>query len=212
MIEIPLINITTTNISIDTEITQGQLKKVDTQPNKIEVSAGNGELNIDAQPAKLNIDTYEARSSLGYGHYNYNDFNAKEAQKGKQAARESTAQVSAEGAQKIRGATAVEIADQKLKSSGIIQSMTVFLPQGGADIEAEKGDLNIDYTQRPVEIQWHDLEVKPLEYQPGDVDFTMTQRPEVNIEYVGDPLYVPPSADPGYDPPPRIPQQMVSEK
>jgi hypothetical protein len=212
MIEIPLINITTTNISIDTEITQGQLKKVDTQPNKMEVSAGVGDLSIQTQPAKLSIDTYEARSSLGYGHYNYRDFSTKEAQKGKQTARESTAQVSAEGNQKMRGSTAVEIADQKLKASGIIQSMTVFLPEGGADIQAEKGEVNIDYSPRPVEIQWHDLQIKPLEYQPGDVDFTMTQRPEVDIEYVGDPLYVPPSADPGYDPPPKIPQQLVGEE
>jgi hypothetical protein len=212
MIEIPLINITTTNISIDTEITQGQLKKVDTQPNKMEVSAGNGELNIETQPAKLNIDTYEARSSLGYGHYNYNDFSAKEAQKGKQTAREATSQLSAEGTQKIRGTTAKEIADQKLKASGIIQSMTTFLPEGGADIQVEKGGVTVDYNPKPVDIQWHDLQVKPLEYHPGDVNFTMTQRPEVNIEYVGDPLYVPPSADPGYDPPPKIPQQMVGDK
>ena len=37
-------------------------------------------------------------------------------------------------------------------------------------------------------------------FVPGDIEFTMTQRPDVIIKYVGGPLYVPPSADPDYEP------------
>ena len=37
-------------------------------------------------------------------------------------------------------------------------------------------------------------------FVPGDIEFTMTQRPDVIIKYVGGPLYVPPSSDPNYEP------------
>lgn len=35
-----------------------------------------------------------------------------------------------------------------------------------------------------------------LEFVPGSIEFTVTQKPAVNIEYVGSPIYVPRSADP----------------
>ena len=39
-----------------------------------------------------------------------------------------------------------------------------------------------------------------FEFIPGDIEVTITQRPEVTIKYVGGPLYVPPSADPNHEP------------
>lgn len=33
-----------------------------------------------------------------------------------------------------------------------------------------------------------------VEFIPGSIEMTINQYPEVNIEYVGDPIYVPPSA------------------
>ncbi|MGN1350157.1 MAG: hypothetical protein ACI4VM_04080 [Anaerovoracaceae bacterium] len=35
-----------------------------------------------------------------------------------------------------------------------------------------------------------------MEFVPGSIEFTVTQKPAVNIEYVGSPIYVPRSADP----------------
>ena len=34
----------------------------------------------------------------------------------------------------------------------------------------------------------------------GDIAFNVTQQPDVVIKYIGGPLYVPPSADPNYEP------------
>ena len=34
-----------------------------------------------------------------------------------------------------------------------------------------------------------------IEYIPGSVDFTITQWPNVLIEYIGQPMYVPPRDD-----------------
>ena len=35
-----------------------------------------------------------------------------------------------------------------------------------------------------------------LEFIPGDIEMNITQYPDVVIEYIGGPIYVPPSADP----------------
>ena len=47
-----------------------------------------------------------------------------------------------------------------------------------------------------------DWQINPPHFEciPADVDITMTQRPDVQITYVGSPIYVPRSADPNYRP------------
>ena len=42
------------------------------------------------------------------------------------------------------------------------------------------------------------LKASEFEFVPGSIEFTMTQRQEVNFEYLGKPIYVPKSADPNY--------------
>ena len=37
-------------------------------------------------------------------------------------------------------------------------------------------------------------------FRSGDIELTVTQRPEVIIKYIGGPIYVPPSSDPNYEP------------
>ena len=39
-----------------------------------------------------------------------------------------------------------------------------------------------------------------FEFIPGDIEISISQMPDVRIEYIGEPLYVPPSAAPGYEP------------
>ena len=39
-----------------------------------------------------------------------------------------------------------------------------------------------------------------FEFIPGDIEISVKQQPDVLIKYVGGPLYVPPSADPNYQP------------
>ena len=39
-----------------------------------------------------------------------------------------------------------------------------------------------------------------FEFIPGDIEMSITQRPQVLIEYVGGPIYVPKSANPDYEP------------
>ena len=39
-----------------------------------------------------------------------------------------------------------------------------------------------------------------FEFVPGDIELSITQHPEVRIEYIGGPIYVPPSSDPNFEP------------
>lgn len=41
-------------------------------------------------------------------------------------------------------------------------------------------------------------------FLPPDLELVVTQRPQVVIKYIGGPIYVPPSADPNYSPPPWL--------
>ena len=74
-----------------------------------------------------------------------------------------------------------------------------FLPTTGPDISWDGGELSIQYEMDKLNFDWR-MNQMQFTFVPGDIEFTMTQRPDVIIKYVGGPLYVPPSADPDYEP------------
>lgn len=76
-----------------------------------------------------------------------------------------------------------------------------FLPKENADITFDAGKLNIEYQMGSQDIDWDVHPDSPLEFIPGSVEFIVRDRPRVEIEYIGDPIYVPPSANPNYEPP-----------
>ena len=45
------------------------------------------------------------------------------------------------------------------------------------------------------------IQFTEFEFVPGSIEFIITQMPELDIEYLGDPIYFPRSADPNYEPP-----------
>lgn len=51
---------------------------------------------------------------------------------------------------------------------------------------------------------WNATSKPQLEYVPASIEYSITQYPEVVIEYVGEPIYVPASANPNYVPPPEL--------
>ena len=76
-----------------------------------------------------------------------------------------------------------------------------FLPKEGADITFDAGKLSIDYQLGNQEFDWDVMQRLPMEFIPGSVELIVRDRPRVEIEYVGGPIYVPASADPNYEPP-----------
>ena len=157
-----------------------------------------GGLQIKSRPIRVNIDTFEARNtvtptlarSLQQG-----------AQKGQQAAYQATATYAQQGKLMMETKLGEEVITQFAKSAMIDtrQEALGFIPETGPEITWDAGEMNIRYEMDKLNFDWK-FGQGDFEFTPGDIEFTVTQRPEVVIKYIGGPIYVPPSADPNYEP------------
>jgi hypothetical protein len=204
MVDSNLLSITSIPIKVEMHIRKGELSnpKINDPGKalKMNIQTDKGELEIHSEPPKIKIDTYAARSSLGFGHYNNEDFIKRNANDGISVAYQGTAKIVNEGDQLVRGVSPAEIAAQNNKAGQTIQTIMDFLPKEGADVTFDDGVLNINYDAGDVNIDWDNAGIVPLEFTPGKVEFNITQLPKVEIEYLGDPIYVPPQSDPNYVP------------
>lgn len=197
-----LLQITTIPISIEIKVTNAKLERAeDAQMPKVNITSQNGSYVMKAEPLRINIDTYEARKSLGYGNMTDGDMLARKASDGFTLAFQGTAKVASEGDQLARGMSASEIAIQNARAGATVETIMEFLPKSGADITFDGGTLNIDYQVGSQDFDWDIAQSVPMEFIPGSVEFIIRDRPRVEIEYIGGPIYVPASADPNYEPP-----------
>ncbi len=198
-----LLRITTIPISIELKITNAKLdlpEGSERQP-KVNITTKNGGFVMEAEPLKINIDTYQARKSLGYGHMTDGDMLAQKAQQGFSVAFQGTAKVASDGNALARGASASELALQNARAGATMETIMEFLPKEGADITFDAGKLKIDYQLGTQDFDWETMARMPMEFIPGSVELIVRDRPRVEIEYLGGPIYVPASADPNYEPP-----------
>ncbi len=204
MVEQNLLNITTVPIKVELNITHGGLRNPRVNnPDaafKMDIQTENGELQIRSEPMQIHIDTYAARSSLGYGHYNNMDLFKKKSQEGFSLAYEGTAKIVQDGNQLARGASPSDIAAQHNRAGQTIQTIMDFLPKEGADVTFDKGVLNINYEVGDVNIDWENAQMMPFEFTPGRVEISIAQMPSIEIEYIGGPIYFPASAAPDHEP------------
>ncbi len=196
-----LLRITTIPISIEIKITKAKLELPEDRQPKVNITTKNGGFVMEAEPLKINIDTYEARKSLGLGHMTDGDMLAQKAQEGFSLAFQGTAKVASNGDALARGASASELALQNARAGATMQTIMEFLPKEGADITFDEGKLNIDYQLGSQDFDWDTMARMPMEFIPGSVELIVRDRPRVEIEYVGEPIYVPASANPNYEPP-----------
>lgn len=195
----PLIEIKSIPIEIEMRVTDAKLEysrsKVD-----LEVTRDQGGLSIKSKPIRVKLDTFEARNSI---FPTLATRLADSAQAGKQAAYEATATYARQGKLLLQARIGEEMitnfaADAQfkdLKTNVGIQ----FLPTQGPNISWDKGELSIRYEMDKMNFDWRNQQ-GAFEFIPGDIQITVTQKPDVVIRYVGGALYVPPSADPDYEP------------
>ncbi len=204
MVEPNLLSITTIPIKVELNIVKGGMRnpRVDNPDAafKMDIETKDGNLQIHSEPMKIHIDTYAARSSLGYGNYNNLDLFKRKSEEGFRLAYEGTARIASDGNQLARGVSPSEIAAQHMRAGQTVQTIMDFLPKTGADVTFEDGVLNINYEVGDVNIDWENAQMMPYEFTPGRVEISIAQMPRVEIEYLGGPIYVPPSADPNYQP------------
>lgn len=194
----PLIEIKTVPIEIQMKVTRAHLEYA-RGTAQLEISRDKGGLSIRSQPIRVNIDTFESRNSV---MPTTATVIRQQAQAGKQSAYQATAVLAREGRMMMEARIDQDVIPQLVKEKTMGQPTNLnikFLPTTGPDISWDGGELNIQYEMDKLNFDWR-MKQMQFTFVPGDIEFTMTQRPDVIIKYVGGPLYVPPSADPDYEP------------
>ena len=194
----PLIEITTVPIQIEMKTTNAKLEYA-RGTAEMEVSRDKGGLQIKSRPIRVNIDTFEARNSITPTAVRSIE---QAAQKGREAAYTATATIAQQGKLMMETKLGEEVITKFAKDAykeNIRDVSLDFLPSVPPEITWDVGEMNIRYEMDKLNFDWK-IGGGSFEFTPGDIEFTVTQRPEVLIKYVGGPIYVPPSSDPNYEP------------
>ena len=193
-----LIKITTVPIQYELKINNARYERQSSEA-QLEISRNKGGLSIKSSPVKLHLDSSAARSSVTP---TTTQSVTQAAQKGKEAAYSATAQLAQEGQLLLKADIGQDVIGQILRQRTAAptgQFQLGFIPSAPVDINYEAADLTINYEMDKLNF---DLKVANgnFEFIPGNIEVSITQQPDVLIEYIGGPIYVPPSADPNYEP------------
>ncbi len=155
------------------------------------------QLEIHSQNAEIHIDTYEARKSLGL--MNIEDSIQQYAAKGKEHIQKQTreyVQIGQAMGDIQNGADIGDIVRQKMLEQP--ELYTTFLPSAPADLSFVPAQMDINYKPSDVNLDWQ-IKDSSISYKPGSVHMKIVQYADIDIKYLGGPMYVPPSADPDYE-------------
>ena len=195
----PLIEIKTVPIEIEMKTTPAQLKYTRASA-EVEISRDKGGLSIKSRPIRVKLDTFEARNSITPTAMRSIQ---QSAQRGRQAAYEATATYARNGKifmnAKIGEEKITQLAQESQMRDYKANVNIQFLPSVGPEISWDVGEMNIRYQMDKLNFDWK-LNGGNFEFVSGDIEFSVTQMPDVIIKYVGGPIYVPPSSDPNYEP------------
>ncbi len=192
-----LLKITTVPIQYELKINNARLEYHNSKA-ELEISKNKGGLSIKSRPVRLELDTFEARNSITPTVARSVE---QAAQKGKEAAYSATAQFSQEGQLMLKTKIGEDVIGQIAAQRTQLPTGEFklgFIPTAPVEINYQPADLTINYQMDKLNF---DLKVANgnFEFIPGNIEVTITQHPDILIEYVGGPLYVPPSADPDYE-------------
>lgn len=194
-----LLEITSVPIEIEMRTSRAQLQYT-RGTAELEISRDKKGLSIKSRPIQLNVDTFEMRQSIVPTAARSIE---QSAQKGQQAAYSATAARAQEGELYLKAKFGEDVQAQ-ISKTAISKEMfsqpgMTFIPTQGPEIDWDPGEMNIRYEMDKLNFDWK-IGGGSFEFTPGDIELTVTQRPEVIIKYIGGPIYVPPSADPNYEP------------
>lgn len=195
-----LIEITSVPIEIEMKTSRARLEYARATAD-LEVSRDKGGLSIKSRPIRLNIDTFEMQKSIMPSAAQKIE---QTAQKGKEAAYEATATYAQQGELLLKakvggGDPLAQYSFTALSPDMNAQPGLDFTPSSGPEISWDPAELNIRFEMDKLNFDWR-LSQTQFEFVPGDIEITVKQHPEVLIKYIGGPIYVPPSADPNYEP------------
>lgn len=186
-------------IKVEVNVTRGEFKRVEdsgsnTPSIKVSPKQGGG-LRLQAEPYRMeipesrNYDTYVPSSSYGSGFT---------------LTYEAVARL-ADGGNPAAGIKQTADMDQfsAKRASRSIESVLQSLPKSrNSAVSYSDGVLSVNYRMSGSESSVEELAFSHPEFEfiPGSIEFIIKQMPELDIEYLGDPIYFPRSADPNYEP------------
>ena len=193
----PLIEIRTIPISIQYKVNPAHIERKNVKA-EVEISRDKKGLSIKSRPIRLNIDSFEARNSIspsaGRSVENLANF-------GKQAAYDATATIAREGNMMVnihlREPVIPKIASEKTNPPPSDFNIK-FVPDRPINVDWYPADLQIEYEMDKLNFDWQ-TNRENFQFTPASIEFTIAEHPQVIIEYIGGPIYVPPSANPGYE-------------
>lgn len=162
---------------------------------EVEISRDKGGMKIKSRPIKLQLDTYEARNSVVP---TTKTMISQKAQQGKSVAYNATANYGREGrlllnAKVGQGAEVLNqiFAERTAEPTG--DFVLDFIPKTGPNIEWEEPEFNIEYQMDKLNFDTK-VQKGDIQFIPGNIELSILQYPDIEIEYIGGPIYVPPSA------------------
>ena len=195
----PLIEIKTVPIEIEMKTTNATWE-YRRGTAEIEIIREKGGLKINSRPIRVQMDTFEARNSVSPTPMRSVE---QSAQRGRQAAYEATAAYARHGKlllnAKVGEDVVTQIATEPQQEAMNVTVNLDFLPKGGVEMDWQAGEMQIRYEMDKLNFDWK-VDNASFEFVPADIEISVAQMPDVIIKYVGGPLYVPPSADPDYQP------------
>ena len=192
-----LIEIKTVPIELEMKVNHARLDYKRSTVD-LEISRNQGGLQIRSKPIKVNIDTFEARNSVSPTAMRSIE---QAAQRGQQKVYDTTATYARRGDLLLEAKIGEQLISQFAMESQQVNTdfAMKWLPTTGPDISWDGGELNIRYEMDKLNFDWR-MDNGNVEFIPGNIEFTVTQQPDVIIKYIGGPVYVPQSADPDYVP------------
>ena len=185
-----LIEIRSVPIEIEMKISPARLEYTRGTAD-LEISRDEGMLSIKSKPIKVNIDSYDARSSV---IPSLADSLRQYAQYGRQAAYEASATYATHGQLLLKARIgedmiaqfAREVTDKHMETNVCIK----FIPQEPVKLDWDPAELNIRFEMDKLNLDWK-MNKAQFEFIPGNIEISITQMPDVIIEYVGGPVIFP---------------------
>ena len=191
-----LLEIKTIPMSLEMKINRARFE-IATADATFEMSKTKGGLQMQMKPTRLRIDTVEARYSVGIksAMRSIEDF----AKKGVQAGYKAASTYAREGNLmldiNIMDNPIPEIAMKKFISD--VSFNLGFSPSVGPDISWDTGGISMSFAMDKLNFDWN-IERPQINFIPGSIEFIINEYPNVEIKYVGTPIFVPPSSNPDY--------------
>lgn len=199
-----LIEIKTVPIEIEMKASPAKLEYTRGSAD-LEISRNKGGLNVKSRPIRLNMDTFEMRDSIVPSPAQSME---QYAQKGRQVAYEANAVYARQRELLLKAKIGEDVPAQHSKTTlspdTNAQPGLTSLPSAGQETSRDTGELNIKFEMDQLKMdklnfEWR-INANEFKFTPGDIEISVKQQPDLIIKYIGDPLYVPPSADPNYEP------------